>query len=829
MLFGIASRSVEAANRPNLYSPYQQVVNLATGMSWPNGQAFPTFAAPFPILDTILIQDLTKDEQITFFGLQGVINKTRPRVYVLDSGADEGTYTWAGTSLVNFSNRTLYTSTTKYNLISKYAAQLSGVVLYDPAKSIHYRNLAGTVAGLKNAIPVTPEVYAAITGRAINLPVVADLTTLTYTTPNDIYNYMYDTYWPECNKRLVVSANPDETGDLYRVRDMAAATGSAIVWLSTTSSSQKSILRKFFADMTPGNAIVLGWYTTERSGITTATGFGIGTIPSDFFISSTVYAGTDHRIRVPKVPVKPALENKIYITIFISDGDNAQYMQRAMRKIWDQNASSRGKFPMNWTVAPGMVDLGPALLNYYYTTATTNDCFVAGPSGMGYIMPINTFNERNAPEGDYLTNSAAMDGYAKLTETYMQRAGLRVLTIWDNASAMHRASYAAKVRNLYGATVQRFSGNSTVAGSVEDGRVRFDRLAQAYSETYTNARSALVNQIDAWDGQKPLFISTQVSVWGEMKPNRIVDLCNELNGLYPGKLVFVRADHYFNLYNEANNLPFNVAMAAQTTVTGSAGGVSPAQAMDGSAYTTWSSGASGTRSLTFNFGKLYNLSRYVIRHAGDGGLSQTLNTRDYRVRVSADGVNWATIDTCTGNQTNVSDIEIPAVTVQYVRLIVDSPGADSTARVADVELFGANPLQVVLPQVDAPFRAWMEEQAPADRPPLEQQGQLDAPAGDGMSNLMKYALGLKPMTPAAEGPKLVAVSGDTMAVELVRSKTSQATYAMEGSPDMKTWSTVQFTTEVKETLSDNRERVRFVTAKPGSDAYFVRLKIIAQE
>ncbi len=198
-----------------------------------------------------------------------------------------------------------------------------------------------------------------------------------------------------------------------------------------------------------------------------------------------------------------------------------------------------------------------------------------------------------------------------------------------------------------------------------------------------------------------------------MKPNRIVDLCNELNGLYPGKLVFVRADHYFTLYNEANNLPFNVAMASQTSVTGSAGGVSPAQAMDGTAYTTWNSSASGTRSLTFNFGKLYNLSRYVIRHAGDGGLSQTLNTRDYRVRVSADGTNWATIDTCTGNQANVSDIEIPPVTVQYVRLIVDNPGADSTARVADVELFGSNPLQVVLPQVDAPFRAWMEEQAPA--------------------------------------------------------------------------------------------------------------------
>ena len=64
---------------------------------------------------------------------------------------------------------------------------------------------------------------------------------------------------------------------------------------------------------------------------------------------------------------------KHYVAFVMSDGDNAQYVQRAMRKIWDQNASSRGIYPLNWTIALGMVDLGPALLNYYYTTATTKD------------------------------------------------------------------------------------------------------------------------------------------------------------------------------------------------------------------------------------------------------------------------------------------------------------------------------------------------------------------------------------------------------------------------------------------------------------------------
>src|SRR5690606_27565758 len=118
---------------------------------------------------------------------------------------------------------------------------------------------------------------------------------------------------PACNKRVIVSANPEDSGDLHHTRDIAVATGGAVVWLSTTVNSQRTVLRKFLADLTPGQAIVLGWYTTERSGIVTATSYGIGTIPADFYISGTVYGGTDHRIRIPVVPNKPTLQNKIYI------------------------------------------------------------------------------------------------------------------------------------------------------------------------------------------------------------------------------------------------------------------------------------------------------------------------------------------------------------------------------------------------------------------------------------------------------------------------------------------------------------------------------------
>jgi hypothetical protein len=177
-----------------------------------------------------------------------------------------------------------------------------------------------------------------------------------------------------------------------------------VVWLDCRIPAEKELLRKFFGDMKAGNAVVLGWYSTERSGVTTASEFGIGTLPADHFTSPSVYAGSDHRIRIPEVPKRPALENKAYVAIFISDGDNLQYAQRAMRRLWDRSAASRGKVALNWTIAPGLVDIGPGILNYYYTTATPHDCFVAGPSGMGYMMPFNTLDEPGAPVGACLTD-----------------------------------------------------------------------------------------------------------------------------------------------------------------------------------------------------------------------------------------------------------------------------------------------------------------------------------------------------------------------------------------------------------------------------------------
>jgi len=388
-------------------------------LSWPDGQAFPHFAQPAATLDGISTDDetMTRDEATMFAVLQGMVNKQQPAIYLFSRGPHEKNK-WPRALALKINE---YSANNKWKLAQKYKDRVKGVVLYSTQKSPHYRNLACTSAGLKDALPVTTEVYSALKSHGMEFPVLEDLRNLPYTKPEEIYKYLYDTYWKDCTKRLLVShaaANP------ACIRDIAAATGAAIVWLDPRESKQAKVLRLFLKDMKAGESIILGWWTQERAGVGIGTEYGISTVPADFYENSTVLAGMSHDIAPPPVPAKPKLENKIYVAVFLSDGDNIQYCQAALANFWKNRM--RGAIPVNWTISPALVDLGPGLLNYYYKTATPNDCFVAGPSGLGYLLPYDELGDTWRNKG-----GEAFDAYAKLAGRYLEKSGLRVLTVWD--------------------------------------------------------------------------------------------------------------------------------------------------------------------------------------------------------------------------------------------------------------------------------------------------------------------------------------------------------------------------------------------------------------
>ena len=486
----------------------------ANELCWPDDRLLPYFPAPASSIKALDMPaaSLSDEERVMFCTLQGIVNRTQPRILLYNHN-EEPRATWPTAHNLTLSS---ISTSAPYTLVKLFKDEIKGLVLYSTEKSNHYINLAATIAGLDRLLPVTEAIRTKLVANGMDFPVVEDLTSLTMSNAYAIYNYLYTNYWSRCNHRLLISERPA----IPYVHDIGAACGSACVWLDPRTSSERSLLDKFLKDLTPGRDFVLGWYPEERSGVGEATKYGLSSVPGDFFENTTVYTAVNKPIKIPPVPKRPKLENKVYATIYISDGDNIQYCQHAMAKIFEQ--SGRGQMPMNWTISPALADFSPSMLNYYYGKATTNDCFVSGPSGMGYSMP---FNGLAGTSGEYyLSAGAKFIPYTQLTQRYIEKAGLRVITIWDNISSAQRKAFADNCPYLYGLTINDYERQTgRLAYAVQSGWLPIAPQYPCYRGDIEGITDFFNRDIKNFKGTGPMFVTGQADVWN-LGPDKLIAL-----------------------------------------------------------------------------------------------------------------------------------------------------------------------------------------------------------------------------------------------------------------------------------------------------------------
>jgi len=76
---------------------------------------------------------------------------------------------------------------------------------------------------------------------------------------------------------------------------------------------------------------------------------------------------------------------KSYITIYVGDYDSAAWLYHRIPDLWDDPV--RGQIPLGWAFNPNLADRFAAGMAYTRKTASSNDYFVAGDSGAGYLNP----------------------------------------------------------------------------------------------------------------------------------------------------------------------------------------------------------------------------------------------------------------------------------------------------------------------------------------------------------------------------------------------------------------------------------------------------------
>jgi F5/8 type C domain. len=625
-------------------------------------------------VDWVAVQQNSSAEMYLFASLKGIVNRTQPRIFSYEGDAfAEGQYTWLQSLNLGWNE-----PADKWDLITKYRSELSGLIVYDPAQ-IHTVNLATMLAWNQKALIASPSLLARLQAAPYNLPILTDLRGQ-FSSKLQVYQHIYNNYWPNRDHRLLIGLNPEV--HKAALREYATALGAAVIWLDPDISGESSLLNQFLSSM-PAGANYMGWWPNEAPGVQRASQYGIATIASDWCSNLTMHSGMPRTINLKPMPPKPALQNKIYVAFILSDGDNLQYIEHLMRKLW--NNPDRGSVPIGWTLSPAMVDAMPGALNFYWQTATNNDNLISGPSGYGYAYP-NSF-----------PNQSLLDQFVAKTEDYNQRAGFRVITIWNTITGGINQnvgqSFATHAPSTLGLTAQNTGGGLTIY----DQRLPGMALSCNYCTSEQAMKDHIASAAAGWNGNQPRFIIIQAQPWTDIKPTEFKNVANSLNSNY----VVVRPDHIFQLIREANGLPVDPSPLSGQDITNISGGVVSAQYQDspvGEEINKLTDNNVNTKYLTFHASAwmqyqapgTYVVNSYRITSANDAPERDPLN---WTLQGSNNGVSWTTIDSRSNQdfpnrfQTRTFTISNNNTAYSYYRFNMNN-NSGNILQVAEVELYG---------------------------------------------------------------------------------------------------------------------------------------------
>jgi GxGYxYP putative glycoside hydrolase C-terminal domain/GxGYxY sequence motif in domain of unknown function N-terminal len=337
------------------------------------------------------------------------------------------------------------------------------------------------------------------------------------------------------NQYLVTATNttPLVYVPFANLRDYIVATNALVFWLDPLVPAEAAlfaqILEKVGAD-TP----YLGWFVGghEDPGVTLCSQHSVAVGAADFLNNATVFGG----VRAPVLPWQPPatipqLQNKVYVTLTMSEGDNLQYDEHRLRSIWDD--LNRGQVPINWSISPLLLDAAPSMLHYYQSTQTENDFLVAGPSGAGYTYP-----------GDW--PSADLSSFTERTGLYMRRTGMDVVYTLNRVNG-NNIDFTNAVAQQYVQDVHPLGilGN-WISQSTVSTPAGLPVITQVGISTVAEGQAALASATQNWNGSSPLFVALGVLAWN-MAPSDVNNLVASLGSQYQ----VVRADVFFKLFRKS--------------------------------------------------------------------------------------------------------------------------------------------------------------------------------------------------------------------------------------------------------------------------------------
>jgi hypothetical protein len=334
------------------------------------------------------------------------------------------------------------------------------------------------------------------------------------------------------NQYLVTATN---TAPSYQAvnplfRDYIVANSAPVFWLDPNVTEEAALFAQILKTFDPDTAY-LGWFPNgdEMPGVTLCAQNSAYVVAADVFYNGSAFSGVRASIRSTQPPAKlPQLQNKIYLSLIMVEGDNIQYNQHRMRQMWDDPA--RGQVPLGWSISVLLRDIAPAMLSYYQQTQSPNDLLVAGPSGAGYTYPA-------------MWPASTLPSYMRRSGEYMRSTGMQTLFAYnrDNSSDL---PLSPSLVNLYKSNIPGLEGivynyETSSQASLVDGLPVATLLGVNDTSSGTPALAAIAG---SWSGTSPLFVASGLESWNMMP----ADAQTLVNSLGP-QFEVVRPDVFLQL------------------------------------------------------------------------------------------------------------------------------------------------------------------------------------------------------------------------------------------------------------------------------------------
>ena len=532
----------------------------------------PKSRPPARTIDAIRVDELTTDGwdlRLTLCCLQGIVNRSQPRLYLIHDEYDELWLNWMKQR--GDIDRIRWPELRE--VFDTYLPEVHEAYVIDPAVPATI-NVATMLAGVRGGLVTTPKL-AYIYDLPHGYPLDSwnkgiDLRYMGWKKDIDAYRWFFKQYQQDLSKRAVAILDPHEVA----IRDYLVEFKIPVIWVagpndaathpSASPDEEKEFARKLLMDWPP-NIPCLGW---PSSGEDDATHGGLGEplgvrlvnecakfqqcSAYDGFAPTvgnlSVHSGTTATFRQAPPPPLKLSEGKVYYSFVRTDGDGWNFQRQYYRKLFDE--ASHGKVPIGWQIGPTAADVMPDILDYYYQHASAGDCFVNALSGVGYIHE-DIYAANYPPE----QQEQIFREFVNLSSLYRKKIDASVMATHTEIDSSRMATFA-QIEGIRGI----FANYGRRLGTTEDNlltevrgipvfRAENGWPAVGLPVTKYSRDTAIwyeINEIKRWaPARRPMFLNICLGNW-------VTDLgiVEEIAKGLPPEFVAVRPDQLVSLYEQ---------------------------------------------------------------------------------------------------------------------------------------------------------------------------------------------------------------------------------------------------------------------------------------